>query len=432
MHNRESLSDPHPTTHWRLIAVVVSAVWSAVAVAEEIATPLRLADVVRMAREQRAEVAAAVARAEAAAERPAIVGALEDPMISPSVDHYPFDMMDDEEANGRYDWSFSIEQRFPLSGIREQNRRVARADARRAAADVDRVRLDVTLEAQRAFFMVKERREMILVLEQQLALARELVMAASARYAGGTGMQADVLRAEVEVARAQAERRSFTAEVSAAEAMLNVTLGRPASTAVPELAYELRSDAPPAADNVRLAAIEGRPELRAGEAEVERGAAEVEVMRGMYRPMASVRVGRASTMAEGDGAMLMVGISVPIWRGRLRAGVAEARSMERMARADLLAMTRMIEGEAVAAREDVNATRVRSAALREDVVPRARMAVDAALAGYSAGGGTLVSVIESSRALWDVRSEQVMADSELAQAWARLERATAESDGADR
>ena len=60
------------------------------------------------------------------------------------------------------------------------------------------------------------------------------------------------------------------------------------------------------------------------------------------------------------------------------------------------------------------------------------MAVDAALAGYAAGRGTLVSVLESSRALWDVRSEQIMADSELAQAWARLERATAESDGADR
>jgi outer membrane protein TolC len=99
--------------------------------------------------------------------------------------------------------------------------------------------------------------------------------------------------------------------------------------------------------------------------------------------------------------------------------------MESMARADLEAMRRMIEGEAVVAREAVNAARAGSDALRKEVVPRAHMAVDAALAAYSAGRGSLVSVIEASRALWDARSELVMADRALAQAWARLERAVA-------
>jgi outer membrane protein TolC len=36
-----------------------------------------------------------------------------------------------------------------------------------------------------------------------------------------------------------------------------------------------------------------------------------------------------------------------------------------------------------------------------------------------------VTVIESSRALWEARSELVMADRVLAEAWARLERAVA-------
>ena len=51
-------------------------------------------------------------------------------------------------------------------------------------------------------------------------------------------------------------------------------------------------------------------------------------MRSMYKPMAMVRVGRASTMAEGPGAMLMIGVSVPIWRERLRSGVAEAKAID--------------------------------------------------------------------------------------------------------
>ena len=164
---------------------------------------------------------------------------------------------------------------------------------------------------------------------------------------------------------------------------------------------------------MQSAAVENRPELRAGAAEVARASSEIEVMRAMYRPMMTIRTGPSSTMAEGPGAMIMIGVSVPIWRERLRSGVAEAVAMEGMARADLEAMRRMIEGEAVAAREGVNASRIRWDALRKEVVPRARMAVEAALAAYSAGRSTLVPVIESSRALWDVRSELVMADRAL-------------------
>lgn len=407
------------------LAVIASIALCAPVSAQDLPVPLRLTDVVRIATERRAEITAAGARAMAAAQRPAIVGALEDPMISPSIDHYPFTMMKDAEARGRYDWSIGIEQRFPLSDIRGQRRRAAQAEARRTEADAQRVHLDIALEAQLAFFMLYERRAMARVLEEQFGLARQLVAAASARYASGKGAQADVLRAEVEVARTQASKRTLTAEISAAEAMVNVSLGRSASAPVPVIEHRVRSEQPPAGEAVRAAALGARPELWAGASEVERSAAEIEVMRAMYRPMVTLRVGRSSTMAEGSGGMIMIGVSIPIWRDRLRAGVAEAQAMQNMARADLEAMRRMIEGEAAAAREGVNASRARADALRQDVVPRARMAIEASLAAYSAGRSTLVSVIEAARTLWDTRIELLMADTALAGAWARLERVTA-------
>lgn len=397
------------------------------AAAQELPIPLRLADVVRIAAQKRAEIVAAGARARAAAQRPAIVGALEDPMISPSIDHYPFKMMEDAPSQRRYDWSLGIEQRFPLSNIRGQRRRAAQAEARRVEADVHRVRLDVILEAQLAFFMLRERRAITGVLDEQLGWARQMVAAASARYAGGKGSQADVLRAEVEVARAEGAKRALKAEIGAAEAMLNVSLGRPASASIGDIEHQVRSEEPPAADTLLASAFATRPELKMGASEVERSGADIEVMRAMYRPMATLRVGPSSTMAEGSGAMIMIGISVPIWRERLHAGLAEAQAMQSMAQADLEAMRRMIEGEAVAARESVIAARARADALRREVVPRARMAVESALATYSAGRVTLVSVIEAARALWDTRSELVMADTALANAWARLERATGQS-----
>ena len=146
-------------------------------------------------------------------------------------------------------------------------------------------------------------------------------------------------------------------------------------------------------------------------------------MRSMYKPMAMVRVGRASTMAEGPGAMFMVGVSLPIWRDKLRAGVAEARAMQRMAQADLLAMQRMVQAEALAAREGVNVSRLQAVALESDIVPRAQAAVEASLANYGAGRGTLIAVIESARALWQLQEEQIMTNAALGEAWARFDRA---------
>lgn len=389
---------------------------------------LQLEDVVELALRNRSEVAVAGARAEALAQRPAIVGALEDPMISPAIDHYPFDMPETQDEMGegggrRYDWSISVEQRFPLSGVRGQRKEAARADARRAKALLDSTQLDVALDAQKSFFMLLERRRMRAVLGEQQVLTQQLVDAASARYASGTGSQADVLRAEVEAARVQGAQQVLAAQARAAEAMLNTSIGRAPSEALPELLYVPSQEMPLAAPAAIERALQRRPELRAGEAEVERARAEIEVMRSMYKPMATVRVGRASTMAEGPGAMVMIGVSVPIWRERLRAGIAEASAMQRMANSDLSAMRRMIEGEAVTAREAVDAARTQYVVLETEILPRARAATEAALASYSSGQGTLVSVIEAARALRDVQEEQIMAESSLGEAWARLHRA---------
>ena len=119
----------------------------------------------------------------------------------------------------------------------------------------------------------------------------------------------------------------------------------------------------------------------------------------------------------------MVGLSLPIWRGKLRAGVAEAEAMRAMSEADLRAMTRMIEGDAAAAAGALQAARDRQAALTSDVLPRARLAIEPAVASYASGQLPLVSVIEAVQALWLVQSDLLAADTQLGLAWARLGRA---------
>jgi outer membrane protein TolC len=146
-------------------------------------------------------------------------------------------------------------------------------------------------------------------------------------------------------------------------------------------------------------------------------------MKSMYSPMAMVRTGPSYTMTDGAGWMVMMGISVPLWRGRLRAGVAEAEAMVDMAQADLTAMRLMVEGDAVASREQARASRERFLALRDEVVPRARQAIEPTIAGFAAGELPLVSVIEVAQTLWSAEADLVSAELALGLSWARLRRA---------
>jgi cobalt-zinc-cadmium efflux system outer membrane protein len=388
-------------------------------VEDALPSPLHLQDVLKYAEQHRAEIVAARARASAAAQRPEIVSALEDPMVSPSLDHLPFML---HGANV----SLTVEQRFPLGSVLSSRKRSAEADARRAHLDVTRLTFDLQLAAAEAYLMLQQRRALTVILQEQHALAQQLLQAALARYRAGSGSQADGLRAEIDVARLAAEVRASTEEIVAGEVMLNVSLGRQVQAAVPPLEGSPPDALPPAAEAVRDIALARRPELQIGQAEVNRARADVSVMESMYTPMAMVRTGPAYTMYDGAGWMLMVGVSVPIWRGRLRAGVEEARSMVAMAEADLLAMRRMVAADALAARARARSARERYLALRDEVLPRAQQAISPALAAYSSGQLPLVSVIEAAQALWSAQAELLAAQAELGMSWARLQRAIAD------
>jgi outer membrane protein TolC len=369
----------------------------------------------RLAGEERPEVTSARERAAAASFRITQVGALDDPMVMAAIDHLPVSFMG-------VNTSVMVEQTIPLSRIRGHRVRAAEAEMRRLRAMARSVALDVELEAVMSLLMVHETRRTREVVVAQQALARQLVAAAHARYAAGQGNQAEVLRAETELARLDSEEQALKAEIAAAEAMLRSSLGRPAGEAIPALAVGVKLAAPPDARIALRRAERRRPEIAAMRAEIARAQAEIGMMKSMYSPMARFGLGGAYTMEDGPGFMAIIGISIPLWRGKLSAGVAEAQAMERMARADLAAMERMIEGEVRAAHESTRAWRIRVVTLRDDVLPRARQSVEASLASYGAAQVPLIAVIDALQAQWSVEEALVRAEVTLEITRARLRR----------
>ncbi len=199
------------------LLIVASATFARADVA--LPTPLSAEDVAALARSRRSEIAAAKARARAAAERPTIVSALDEPTISVSLDHVPFNMMG-------LDGSVTVAQTFPLSSVRGNRKRAAEAGARRERANAERVGLVVELDTVQAFWMLAQLRASAQIATRQHELAKQLEAAALARYSSNSGTQSDVLRAQIETVRIAAEQRALAAEVRGAEVMLNTSIAR--------------------------------------------------------------------------------------------------------------------------------------------------------------------------------------------------------------
>jgi outer membrane protein TolC len=272
--------------------------------------------------------------------------------------------------------------------------------------------------------MLAERRGLAPIFDEQIALVDQLAAVARAHVASGQGMPVDVLRLDNERTRLETDRRALSSEIRSAEAMLDAALARSPDAPVPELAWTDELSEPPALDALLRQGLSRRPELAGARAEQSRALAEVDVMQSMYAPMAVVRAGPAYSMLEGSGVMAMVGVSVPLWRERLGAGVAEARSMVVMAGADLEAMQRMIAGSIASAREAVVAEQIRLQSIRNDVLPRSRLVIESGIGSFAAGQGPMVAVLDAARDLRDVRMQELMVRARLAVAWAKLRRET--------
>ena len=133
--------------------------------------PLMLEHALQMAVMHRREVDAADARAAAASERPAIVSAPDDPMVTASIDHFPV-----EQLMG-VDWTIMVQQTFPLGDVLGSRARGAQAEARRLLRDADRVARDVQAEAAMAFLELYLARALDGIVTEQIMVTEQLVAA---------------------------------------------------------------------------------------------------------------------------------------------------------------------------------------------------------------------------------------------------------------
>jgi cobalt-zinc-cadmium efflux system outer membrane protein len=354
---------------------------------------------VQAAIESSPELASARAETEAARRRISPAGTLPDPTAS---------LMYDGDRNMT---TVSLSQVILWPGKRDVATRAAEHDALAMQNTlVGRASLIIEARVRTAWYELAAARETRALIEERARTAQQIEETARQRYATGLGMQQDVLRAQVEIARLDAERAEQDAVITARIAELQ----RLVAGANVDLATLPDTNVAVTIDDVVASSIARSPELLAAQHAVEAAEFRVEAAHKNLRPDFMVS-GGPMIGTDRVSAEVGFGISLPIFsRRKQHEQEAEAEALLAARRADAAALSRDLEIRTHERFAALEATQKNAALYRNRIVPLDQLALESALASYESGKAPFTTVLEALNALFADRSALVARTAEAA------------------
>jgi len=401
---------------WLVVGTAVSA---AVAWGQS-TEPLRLADVLDIARQTNPQIDAARENAAALRAVPAQVSSYDDPTLS----WEGWDIPDSLNVGQAQNNIFRLAQKVPWPGKRTLAGTVAAHTADVAQEDVRVAQLDLDATVKRAYYDLWLTYQTRDILGRDKQLVERVAHTAEQRYGTGEAPQTDALRAQVELTHMTIQLESAALAIDTAAAELNALLSRPSDEplGVPEGPTPRPLDA--SIDSLTDLALQQRPELAAQRAAIAREQSGVELAAINRRPDFEFSVGRFVNYGHNDGFGAMASVTVPfIYTSKYDAGSAEARARLATAEAELRRWQDRVRREVAQAY-----ARVRTAALQHGLttgthVPQAEQALRVTEGAYQSGSADFPALLDTLRNIEAVHLQHVGAEAEWAKANADLERA---------
>jgi len=347
----------------------------------------------------------------AARERVPQATALEDPMASYSL--APLSIASDDVAFGQV---LEARQRLPFPGKLRLRGEAARAAADAAEADLEAVRLELATAASVLYDDHYLVHRALAIIAEHVRLLEDFQRIATARYAAGLAPQHAPIQAEVELAHLAHRQMTLQTEREIVAARINALLHRPPDAVlgppVERLAESEPTAVPPGA--LVAAAVAARPELARLAAERTARETVIELRELDRYPDFEAMASYSSMWMETDHRwMVGVGVNVPLQRGRIRAGVAEARAEAARLESESERLADEVGAEVAVAAARLRETQHILILYHSRLIPAAHDQVRAALAGFETGQGSFLDLIEAERNQRSVELEyeETLADS---------------------
>lgn len=359
------------------------------------------------------------ARLDALGERPSQAASLDNPMLK-------YGAMDTAEGGEWPDTNekrVMLEQPFPWFGKRGLRADLARKDEEAMRHTLDGAVRDAVMAAKESYYGLYAVRRALEVARNEGTVLRRMAAIAETMYATGERTQQDALKARTEISMLEQRVLDLEAQQNTWVARLNALLDRRADAPLGTL------DAPPPAEvtvgpeTLFGLADDNRPDIRAARVQVERAELERRLKEKEYYP--DYRLGIEYREIGNDEHMLMatVGVELPIWQSKYRAGVREAEKMRVSKEAALEAAQRKGAFDVEDAYFKWQTARRSLDLYRRELIPQAETRFKASEADYQTGKTDFMDFLESQRFLLNLRVMAAMSEGDVGMQAARVERA---------
>ncbi len=320
-----------------------------------------------------------------------------------------------------------------LGGKRAARMEAARTGSRAAALDLAVGRARIEAEVVAAYQQTYLAQQHVALAAQVSETGRRSSDAAARRVLAGKVSPVEEARARVAEANWRMEGVTAQRELDEARIKLASLLGNAGSEV-----GTLAAPASPAEAGLHGAQLEGliasAPAIERAVAEVDAGAASLRMERAARVPDVSLVVGskRSEGLERDRVRQNIIGLSVPLpLFNRNQGAILAAERRTDKARAELEATRQRIRAEAMQAHARMQASMQQERLVREDVLPGAQYAAEAAMKGFEAGKFNYVEVLDAQRTWVQAQGQHLRAISDFYRARADLAKLVGNPDTKD-
>lgn len=312
-----------------------------------------------------------------------------------------------ETRQGARTLTVKLSQEFPLGGKWHQRTQVASAGLDRSKWEVHNAQRELLKDVQATFYRLVFLEEKRTLVEQTLDLAQQLVQLAAERYRVGESPQLDVNLAQVEVQQVQRQRLEVLSQLTQARAALNRLLARPPDAPV-HVHGTLEAPLPSYDETqLRVQALQQRPDLRSRQATVAAAQAEVDLARAARVP--DIEIGLVFEREETGASVRQtfggsVALPLPLWN-RNRGAIAAAQARTRVAALERDALEQGIAAEVAMTLAELQRLQASLQLFQDTIVPQSQANLGFLRQAFTAGQVGIVPLVTEQRALIALRND---------------------------
>ena len=387
---------------------------------------LSLEAVLKEAIKNNPRIRAAREKWEAAKEKIPQARSLPDPMFG-----YTYFGEEIETRNGPQEKAYHLSQKVPSFGKLRLRGEMAAKQSKVSEQRYYATEREIIVQAMKTYYELYWVHKSIEITQEIKDLLERLEKIAEIRYATGKGPQQNVLRAQVEISKLMDKLLTLEQMKTTVAAKLNTlinrspetSLGKPEDFELSRLPYQL--------DELYRLGEKNRQEVRAANFATEKAETAYKLAKREYLPdftasLKYVEIGPGTSMSPDSGQdawMATMAINLPIWGGRLKAGVNEAKANLESSNDSLQNTKNITSFQIKDAYFRLVTTKDLVELYRYALIPQAEQSLKATEAGYETGKATFLDLLDSERALLGIKIGYYRVAADYQKNLADLERA---------